>query len=168
MFTPDTGGETDHVQVARPPAAPTPLAVAPADEATAAAAAAAKDAAQRRTTAAERGTHLDDLVQTILDRLDGQEARTTEWIDAFVAAVAAPVTSQSQIERLRRRKRTSQPHEDQDGQQSPRTPVPEHSETRRRGPASLIVGFIDEHSRGSPQDDHNLQNDHNMRSGHNI
>jgi len=151
LFTPVTRGETDHIQVARPPAAPT----AHADEAIVA----AEGAPQRRTTTADRGTHLDDFVQTILDRLDGQEARTIERIDALVTA---QVTSQNQVERLRRRKRTSQPHDDQDGQQSPRTPVAEDSETRRRGPASVIVGFIDDHSCDSPQDDRNLQRGHKL------
>ncbi|KAG7640738.1 hypothetical protein ISN44_As02g007150 [Arabidopsis suecica] len=172
LFTPVTGGETDHVQVARPPAAPTAptastaptapttLAATEVDEATAAAKA-AKSAAQRRTTAADRGPHLNDLVQTILDQLDGHEARTTERIDALVAA---QVTSKSQIDRLRRRKRTSQPHDDQDGQQSPRTPVAERSEIQCCRPASVILGFIDEHSCDSPQYDHNLQSGHNLHS----
>ncbi|CAL9231520.1 unnamed protein product, partial [Arabidopsis halleri] len=65
---------------------------------------------------------MDDLVQTILDRLDNQDARTTERIDALVAA---QVASQSQIERIRRRRRTSQPHDNQEELQSPRTPVAE-------------------------------------------
>ncbi|KAG7572685.1 hypothetical protein ISN44_As09g010410 [Arabidopsis suecica] len=106
LFTPNTGREFDAVHTAPPPAA---LAVAAAAEAAAAEAAAtarpAVGAAPGRTGAADQGTHLDDVVQTILELDDLEDAQTTERIDALVVA---QVASQSQIKRLRHRRRDSQ------------------------------------------------------------
>ncbi|XP_020890831.1 uncharacterized protein LOC110230920, partial [Arabidopsis lyrata subsp. lyrata] len=152
LFTPNTGMESDAAHAVPAPGAPTALAAA-------AAAGATEGTAPGRARAAHQGTHMDDLVQTILDRLNNHDARTTERIDALVAA---QVASQSQIERLRRRRRTSQPHDNQEELQSPRTLVAERIEIRRRGPASIIVGSIDEHL---PQ---NLPHGQNMQSAQNL
>ncbi|KAG7593593.1 Copper amine oxidase N-terminal [Arabidopsis thaliana x Arabidopsis arenosa] len=112
----------------RHPAAPAAVAAVAAAEV----ADATDNAALGHAVAANRGTNLDDLMQTILDRLDGQDSRTTERIDALVAA---QVAAQAQIERLRRRRRDAQHRDDQEGLPSPRTPAAERSENQRRRPA---------------------------------
>ncbi|KAG7556743.1 Retrotransposon gag domain [Arabidopsis suecica] len=117
----------------RHPAAPAAVAAVAAAEV----ADATDNAALRHAVAANRGTNLDDLMQTILDRLDGQDSQTTERIDALVAA---QVDAQAQIERLRRRRRDAQHRDDQEGLPSPRTPAAKRSENQRRRPASIIIG----------------------------
>ncbi|CAL9238177.1 unnamed protein product, partial [Arabidopsis halleri] len=104
LFTPNTRMESDAAHAVPAPGAPTALTAAAAEGAT-------EGTAPGRARAAHQGTHMDDLVQTILDRLNNHDARTTERIDALVAA---QVASQSQIERLRRRRRTSRPHDNQE------------------------------------------------------
>jgi len=106
-----------------------------------------------------QGSHLDDLVQTILDRLNGQDARTTERIDALVAA---QVASQSQIERLRRRRRDSQPRDDHERLPSPQIPAAERSENWRQRPASVIVGSVEGQLR------ENLPNDRILPSNRSL
>ncbi|XP_020891261.1 uncharacterized protein LOC110231012, partial [Arabidopsis lyrata subsp. lyrata] len=162
LFTPNTGMESDAAHAVPAPGAPTTLVVAAAAGA-AAAVGATECTAPGHARAAHQGTHMDDLVQTILDRLDNQDARTTERIDALVAA---QVASQSQIERLRRRRRTSQPHDNQEELQSPRTPVAGGIEVERRGPASIIVGSIDEHPRQNLPHGENMQSAPNLPHGH--
>ncbi|KAG7534038.1 Retrotransposon gag domain [Arabidopsis thaliana x Arabidopsis arenosa] len=141
----------------RHPAAPATVAAVAAAEV----ADAADNAALGHAVAANRGTNLDDLVQTILDRLDGQDARTTEWMDALVAA---QVAAQAQIERLRRRRRDSQHRDDQEGLPSPRTLAAERSENQRLRPASIIIGSVDEHPREGLPHGHTLPSNRSLQN----
>ncbi|XP_010462569.1 PREDICTED: uncharacterized protein LOC104743154 [Camelina sativa] len=99
---------------------------------------------------------LDDLMQVILDRLDGQEARTNERLEAIVAAQEA---SQNQISRLQQRRserRSENDHGEQHANPPPPAPlsVEERYEGHRRRPASIVVGSIDRRSRREPADEH--------------
>ncbi|KAG7541788.1 hypothetical protein ISN45_Aa07g018410 [Arabidopsis thaliana x Arabidopsis arenosa] len=149
--------ESHPMRTERHPAAPATVAAVAAAEV----ADAADNAALGHAVAANRGTNLDDLVQTILDRLDGQDARTTERMDALVAA---QVAAQAQIERLRRRRRDSQHRDDQEGLPSPRTPAAERSENQRRRPASIIIGSVDEHPREGLPHGHTLPSSRSLQN----
>ncbi|KAG7564677.1 Retrotransposon gag domain [Arabidopsis suecica] len=141
----------------RHPAAPAAVAAVAAAEV----ADATDNSALGHAVAANRGTNLDDLMQTILDRLDGQDSRTTERIDALVAA---QVDAQAQIKRLRRRRRDAQHRDDQEGLLSPRTPAAERSENQRRRPASIIIGSVDEHPREGLPHGHTLPSTRSLQN----
>ncbi|XP_020887841.1 uncharacterized protein LOC110230170, partial [Arabidopsis lyrata subsp. lyrata] len=165
--------ESHLMRTERHPAAPATVAAVAAAEV----ADAANNAALGHAVAANRGTNLDDLMQTILDRLDGQDARTTERIDALIAA---QVAAQAQIERIRRRRRDSQhrddqeglpsprtPHrDDKEGLPSPRTPAAERSENQCRRPASIIIGSVDEHPREGLPHGHTLPSSRSLQNQH--